>query len=165
MANPVFLWLKDDGGADIKGSSTRNEYEGSIELISLDHSVHIPTDGNTGKLTGSRLHAPFVFTKEIDTSSPYLYKAVTKGQTLKSAKFDFHKINESGEPVVYFITTLENVKVVKVASKMHDVKDVSKEKYVHLEQVELRYEKITWSFVDGNIIHTDSWDMTPGAKA
>ena len=69
MAIPVYLWLKDDGGADIKGSVDVQEREGSIEVLALDHSVYIPTDNNTGKLTGTRVHAPFLFTKEIDASS------------------------------------------------------------------------------------------------
>jgi type VI secretion system secreted protein Hcp len=46
---------------------------------------------------------------------------------------------------------------------MHDVKDSSKEKYSHLEQIELRYEKVSWSYVDGNIKHDDSWDKRPTA--
>ena len=43
----------------------------------LSVNLYIPTDNNTGKLTGTRIHTPFLFTKEIDSSSPYLYKAVT----------------------------------------------------------------------------------------
>ena len=80
MAIPAYLWLKDDGGADIKGSVDVQGREGSIEVVALDHDVYIPTDNNTGKLTGTRTHKPFTFTKEIDASSPYLYKAVTTGQ-------------------------------------------------------------------------------------
>lgn len=53
---------------------------------------------------------------------------------------------------------LENVKLVKVAPKMHDIKDPAYEKHNHLEQIELRYEKITWTYKDGNIIHSDSWN-------
>jgi type VI secretion system secreted protein Hcp len=41
---------------------------------------------------------------------------------------------------------------------MFDIKDVSKEKFNHMELVEFRYEKISWKFVDGNIIHTDEWN-------
>jgi type VI secretion system secreted protein Hcp len=52
----------------------------------------------------------------------------------------------------------ENVKVVKVNPKMHDIKDPAFEKHNHLEQIELRYEKITWTYKDGNIIHSDSWN-------
>ena len=72
MAIPVYLWLKDDGGADIKGSVDVQDREGSIEVVAQEHNLYIPTDNNTGKLTGTRIHTPFLFTKEIDSSSPYL---------------------------------------------------------------------------------------------
>ncbi|MFJ4431052.1 Hcp family type VI secretion system effector [Pseudomonas sp. NPDC089395] len=158
MAIPVYLWLKDDGGAELKGSVNVSGREGTIEVVAQDHSLYAPTDNNTGKLTGTRIHTPFKFSKEIDASSPYLYKAVTTGQTLKTAEFKWYRIDDAGQEVEYFNTTLENVKVVKVASKMHDIKDPLKEKHNHLEEVELRYEKITWTYKDGNIIHSDAWN-------
>lgn len=163
MATPIHLWLKDDGGRDIKGSSTADKRVGSIELLSKDHSLSTPTDNNTGKLTGTRVHGPIVFVKAVDASSPYLYKAVTTGQTLKSAEFKWYRTADSGDEVEYFNTTLENVKVVKVAPKMFDGKDPSKEQHNHQEQIELRYEKITWTYKDGNIIHSDSWSERPSA--
>lgn len=163
MAIPVYLWLKEDADNVIKGSVDVQKREGSIEVISQDHSVYIPTDNNTGKLTGTRVHTPFVFTKEIDISSPYFYKAVATGQTLKSAEFKWYRIDDAGQEVEYFTTILEKVKVVKVAPKMHDIKDPAKEKHNHLEQIELRYEKITWKYKDGNIIWSDAWDERPSA--
>ncbi|HFU1614110.1 MAG: type VI secretion system effector Hcp, partial [Serratia marcescens] len=51
MAIPVYLWLKDDGGADIKGSVDVQDREGSIEVVAQEHNLYIPTDNNTGKLT------------------------------------------------------------------------------------------------------------------
>jgi len=158
MAIPVYLWLKDDGGADIKGAVDVQERGGSIEVVAQEHNLYIPTNNNTGKLTGTCIHTPFLFTREIDSSSPYLYKAVTTGQTLKSAEFKWYKINNSGQEVEYFNTKLENVKVVKVNPVMHDIKDPAYEKHNHLEQIELRYEKITWTYKDGNIVHSDSWN-------
>ncbi|CAM7380524.1 Type VI secretion system effector, Hcp1 family [Klebsiella michiganensis] len=53
MAIPVYLWLKDDGGADIKGSVDVQDREGSIEVVAQEHNLYIPTDNNTGKLTGT----------------------------------------------------------------------------------------------------------------
>ena len=38
MAIPVYLWLKDDGGADIKGSVDVKDREGSIEVLA--HGSH-----------------------------------------------------------------------------------------------------------------------------
>lgn len=83
MAVPVHLFLKDDGGAMIRGGSDVQGREGSIELRGLTHNLSIPTDGATGKLTGTRQHGPFLFDKEIDSSSPYLYKAVATGRHFK----------------------------------------------------------------------------------
>lgn len=58
MAVPVHLLLTDDGGATIRGSCDVAGREGSIELRSLHHSLAIPTDGATGKVTGTRQHYP-----------------------------------------------------------------------------------------------------------
>ncbi|WP_292977234.1 type VI secretion system tube protein TssD [Pantoea sp. UBA4549] len=158
MAIAVYLWLKDDGGADIKGSVDAQNREGSIEVIRQEHALYLPTDNNTGKVTGTRVHLPFQLTKALDASSPYLYKALTTGQTLKSAEFKWYHISEAGQEANYFSTKLENVKVVKVNPVMHDIKDPTKEKHNHLEHVELRYEKIIWTYKEGNIIHSDSWN-------
>ncbi|MCK8400825.1 type VI secretion system tube protein Hcp, partial [Erwinia amylovora] len=72
MAIPIYLWLKDDGGAASKGSVNVKDREGSIEVLSQDHSLYMPTDYNTCNLSGTRIHPPFQFCKVIVSSSPYL---------------------------------------------------------------------------------------------
>lgn len=58
MSNPAYLWLEDANGSPLVGSSLIADRIGAIEIKSLTHNVNIPTDGNTGRLTGSRIHAP-----------------------------------------------------------------------------------------------------------
>jgi len=157
MAVPAYMFLKDDGGSEIKGSVTVDGREGSVEVVEFDHQVYIPTDGNTGKLTGTRVHKALEFVKEVDSSSPYLYKAVTTGQNLKSVEIKWYQIDNAGQEVEYFNTLMEGVKIVSVKPEMYNIKDPAKEQYNHLERIELRYEKITWTYKDGNIIHSDSW--------
>lgn len=70
MAIPSYLWLKDDGGADIKGSVDVQNREGSIEVIEFVHSLTIPTDNNTGKLTGTRIHTPVVLVSQNNHHQP-----------------------------------------------------------------------------------------------
>lgn len=63
MAIPVYLWLKDDGGADIKGSVDVQDREGSIEVVAysalFDHGLASKSDQrfasirSTGNLTFS----------------------------------------------------------------------------------------------------------------
>lgn len=156
MAIPVYLWLKDDGGNDIKGSVDVRGREGSIELITQNHYVRVPVDTFTGKQTGIREHGAYGFTKAVDSSSLYLYKAATIGQTLKSAEFRFYRINHAGQEENYFTTLLENVRVTSVSPLMFDIK--SDTIHNHLEYVTLNYERITWTYMDGNITHSDSWN-------
>lgn len=79
MAIPAYLWLKDDGGALIKGDVDVINRESSIEIKGFHHNLMIPTDNATGKVTGTRMHSPMLLVKEFDYSSPYLYKAVSTG--------------------------------------------------------------------------------------
>lgn len=157
MAIPAYVWLKDDGGAEIKGSVTVEGREGSVEVVQFDHAVRTPTDANTGKLTGVRIHEPLKFVKQVDAASPYLYRAVANGQTLKEVEFKWYEIDDAGKESEYFNHRLENVKVVAVKPYMHNVKDKTFERFPHLEEIELRYEKVTWTYLDGNIQHSDSW--------
>ncbi|WP_112289664.1 Hcp family type VI secretion system effector [Rahnella sp. AN3-3W3] len=156
MAIPAYLWLKDDGGALIKGSVDVKDREHSIEITSFSHNLYIPTDGNTGKLTGTRVHGALIFEKEFDSSSPYLMKAVATGQCLASAEFKWYRINDAGQEVEYYNMLLEGVKIVSVTPMMHDCKTAIHSG--HLEQVQVRYDKITWRYLDGNIQYSDAWN-------
>ncbi|RDS84464.1 Hcp1 family type VI secretion system effector [Dyella monticola] len=137
MAIPAYLWLKDDGGAEIKGSSTVTGREGSIEVIGFSHGLNLPVASNNGKITGTRVHSPMSLEKEFDASSPYLYKAVAKGQTLKSAELHWYRIDDSGRERVYFIMLFENVKVTGINPGMPNTKIAGMSEINHVESVSL----------------------------
>ncbi|MFY0857447.1 Hcp family type VI secretion system effector, partial [Enterobacter roggenkampii] len=106
-------------------------------------------------------HSAFSLTKAIDSSSPYLYKAVATGQTLHSAELKFYHINDAGQEVEYFNILMEGVKVISITPIMHDTRDCPGTG--HMENVSLRYAKITWKILDGNIQYTDAWNERPAA--
>lgn len=89
MPIPVYLWLKDDAGNDIKGSVDVRGRENSIELHMFHHAVTLPTDHYSGKITAPREHSAILFNKEIDASSAYLYQAVATGKKLNSAGISY----------------------------------------------------------------------------
>lgn len=157
MPIPANMWLKDDGGADIKGSVDVKDREGSIEIIGLTHGLSLPVDTASGKITGPRQHSAMLIEKEVDSSSPYLNRAVATGQTLKSAEIRFYRINDAGQEVCYYIILLENVRVTSVNTSIPNTK-VASSQMNHVESVCLNYEKITWHFVDGNIKFADAWN-------
>lgn len=157
MAIPVYLWLYEEDEKLLKGGVDITGREGSIELVGMQHDVFIPTDDMTGAATGTRQHEAHTFEKEIDPSSPLLYRALTTGRTLAKAIFRYYRINNNGMEEEYFNIMLENVKVCHIVPVMFDTKDPDFEKHGHIEHVGLRYEKNTWNYVDGNIQHADSW--------
>jgi len=158
MAIPVYLWLYDDAGNPVKGSVDINGREGSIEIVELMHSVDLPIDDQTGRITAKHVHGDYALIKESDSSSPYLYQGVTTGKRYKKAEIKFYRINNNGQEVEYFRTTLENVRINEMESFMLDVKNPAFDRHNHLEALYLSYEKITWHYIDGNIIHSDSWN-------
>lgn len=50
MPIPPYMWLKDDGGADIRSSVDVVHREGSIEIIGLSHGISLPVDTAAGKI-------------------------------------------------------------------------------------------------------------------
>ena len=163
MPIPPYMWLTDDGGRDIKGSVDVHDREGSIEIIGLGHGISLPVDNATGKITGTRQHSSMRIEKEVDSSTPYLYKAAATGQTLKSAEIRFYKISDAGQEVCYYTVILENVKITSVHCGVPNVKLSGNDKINHTESVSMQYEKITWRIVDGNILYSDAWNERPTA--
>lgn len=158
MGIPAHLWLKDDGGTPIKGSSTVTGRQDSIEIIGFSHGLNLPVDVHTGKVSGVRQHAPMMLEKEFDASSPYLFKAVSNGQTLQSAELVWYRINHAGQEEPFFKMSLEGVKISSINPSMPNVKLAGGHNLNPTESISLRYERITWRYVDGNIEHTDAWD-------
>ena len=156
MAIPVHLWLKDDGGAAIRGSSTVQGREGSIEIIGFNHGLNLPVDSHDGKITGTRVHSAMNLEKEFDSSSPYLYKAVVKGQKLQAAELHWYCINDAGKEGIFFIILLEGVKISGINPGMQNIKSENTSTNP-IEIISLRYDRITWHYVDGNIKYTDDW--------
>lgn len=157
MPIPAYMWIKDENGNDIKGSVDVADREGSIEVLEFHHEVRIPTDPDTGKLTGTRKHEALTLVKAFDASSPYLYKAVCEGQTFSEVELKWYRIDESGTETEYFNHKLEGVKICSVKPVMHNVKIREYERLVHMEEVSLRYQKVVWTYLDGNLQASDAW--------
>lgn len=96
MAIPVYLWLYDEEDKLVRGGVEVNGREGSIEIVGMQHDVFIPTDDLTAATIAIHQHEAYTFEKEIDRSSPLLYRALTMGSSLKKAIFRYYRINYNG---------------------------------------------------------------------
>lgn len=64
MPIPSYMWLKDDGRANINGSVHVKDREGSIEIIGLSHGINLPVDSGKGKITGTRQHSSMMIERK-----------------------------------------------------------------------------------------------------
>lgn len=154
MSTPAHLWLNDENGSPIVGGCLMPTRLGSIEMRTLTHNVMIPVDAHLGKLTGTRIHTPIVFQKEFDKTTPLLFRALCQGRTLKSATIRMYRITDAGIETEYFNIALENVKITSITPSLLPTGTVG----THMENIEMRYEKITWKYVDGNVQFKDGWN-------
>jgi type VI secretion system secreted protein Hcp len=158
MAIPIYLWLYDSSGHMIKGSVDVFGREGSIEVQEFMSGVEIPCDGLSGQVTGTRIHTGIAFEKETDAASIWLYRALTMGEIIPRAVFLFFHINDSGQEEEYFRVSLENVRIDEIDTFFTGPGSTPRIKRNHQEYIGLVYEKITWHYLDGNLMHSDSWN-------
>jgi type VI secretion system secreted protein Hcp len=158
MAIPAYVELYDAGGSKIEGSSIVANREGMVEVIGFEHMLCLPTDPVDGKITGTRRHGPLVLLKTFDKSSPFLYESLVQGKELQKVIIHWYTIDRlTGQEVEYFTHTLEKALIIKITAEMRNTNLPEFERLPHLERVELRYDRITWKLVDGNIEKSDSW--------
>jgi len=154
MAIPAYMTI--DG---IPGSVQVAGREETIEILEFEHKVYMPIDRDDGTISGTRKHGAVTLHKAFDKSSAELYKKVCTGETIPKIEIKWFEITATGEEEEYFSHTLEKCKISSVRSYMHNVKDPSKETFVHQEELSIRYEKMTWLFKEGNLQHTDTWNI------
>jgi type VI secretion system secreted protein Hcp len=110
-----------------------------------------------------RKHEPLKIVKQLDKMSVPLMNYFKNGTFLPKAEIRWYHYNENeGENEEYFRMTLEHVRLHSIFYKMPNVKDSSFERYGHLEELQLMYQKITWHYLKGNLTFTDIWDEAFG---
>lgn len=152
MPLPAYLEIPD-----IPGSSKVQGRENWIEVLGSNHQVYMPVDRKDGSATGTRVHKDFVIVKNFDKASPKLEQFLCNGKVIGTATLHWYMIDDQGKEKEYFKTKLQNARVSAIRSYMPDVDNPANEQYKHMEEVSFRYEKITWTFTDGNVEFTDSW--------
>jgi type VI secretion system secreted protein Hcp len=157
MPIPAYAEIKDNEGNPIEGSVQVKGREGMSEIMEFDHTVRIPTDEQSGDLTGVRQHKPATLVKPYDKASPLLYDALCNGKNLNEVKVHWYRINKDGKEEEYFTHTLKKAKIADIESYMPNTKNPRKEQFTHMEKVSILYGEITWLYHDGNIEYNDSW--------
>jgi type VI secretion system secreted protein Hcp len=128
-----------------------------IEIIELEHLVHLPVDIHTGRSSGVRQHGIMSVHASIDKATPLLYKAVTEGNQFALITLHFYRINDLGVEENYYTVELARVRVTSIELIVPNVKDTGNEHLPHMVKYGFVYGALTETFVDGAIGHTDDW--------
>jgi type VI secretion system secreted protein Hcp len=154
------IWVTITGVRQGKFTSdiTRKGFEGKIDVINYTDSISVPTDGASGLPTGRRQHSPISITKHIDKTSPLLANAAYTNENLSSVKFEFVRPTPTlggtvGEKV-FFTIELTNSNIISLTRSMTGD--------ARTESLELTFEKITITYVEGGIQADDDWSSGLG---
>lgn len=162
MALNAYLTLRGQKSGEIHGSVTQKGRENKIMVIAVSHEILSPRDASTGLPTGKRQHKPFVFTKELDKSSPLLYNVLTTNENIIEATFEFmgtsiRSTTVAGVETVRYTVRLTNANIASINFHMPNTRDPNTARFAEYEEIALTYEQITWTWSDGGIMADDSW--------
>ncbi len=160
MALNAYLSLKGQAQGEIKGSVTQKGRENSIMVIAVSHSIISPRDSATGLPTGKRQHKPFVITKELDKSSPLLYKALVDNENIIEFKLNFWAASVggsvgAGQEKQHYTVKLTNARIVDINFTMLNNKNPELTRYAEYEEVAFTYQKIEWIWQASGIVTMD----------
>jgi type VI secretion system secreted protein Hcp len=105
---------------------------------------------------GRREHGLFTLRKELDRSTPLLYRALSTNETL--AEFELQCWRPSlptGAEQQYFTIRLKNARVVGIRQRMPNTANPQLQGLETYEDVTFSYDAITWTWTDGGVTATD----------
>ncbi|AKT38892.1 type VI secretion system tube protein TssD [Chondromyces crocatus] len=159
MALNAYLKLNASRQGQILGSVTQKGREGTIAVIAAHHMVVGPRDPASGRPMGKRMHMPFVITKEVDRSSPLLYSVLCNNENLSSVDLQFYTPDRTGVERPHFAVSLTNANISSIDYRMPNSKNPHTARLPAREEIAFTYEKISWTWLEGNISAADDWAM------
>jgi type VI secretion system secreted protein Hcp len=176
MALSAFLKLTGRKQGEIKGSVTQKGRAGAIRVIAVSHEIISPRDPASGLPTGTRIHKPIVITKVVDRSSPLLYEALAGNEHMSTwvlellapAKAAAKRTSKdkagggSGKDKPHYTITLTNAVVASVSFRAEDPSVPGAAGSVEHEEIAFTYEKIEWTWADGDVTASDTWQAPAG---
>jgi type VI secretion system Hcp family effector len=121
--------------------------------------------GNMGSLIGKRQHKPLTITKEVDVSSPQLFKAHWSQEVIASLNLSFVRPSSGAGEQPYFTISLTNGAIVNYktyhglqAPPVNHPRPGSMSVHTNeLEEFDLTFQKITYTNVLKSKSTTDDW--------
>jgi type VI secretion system secreted protein Hcp len=158
VALNAYLKLAGQRQGNIRGSVTQKGREGTIMVIAGSHDVVTPRDPATGEATGKRQHRPLIITKEVDAASAPLHAAQASNENFKEWELQFYRPSVTAVEVMSFAIRLTNASIASIHMEMPNNKHADLMKLETFEEVAFTYQRIEWTWTDGNLAAADDWE-------
>jgi type VI secretion system secreted protein Hcp len=157
MALECALFYTDAQG--ITGDNSVAIRADSSEVVEVHHNVHKPTDQQTGRPTGARVHGALKVLKRLDKATPLLYKALALNQNLPSVELRWYRPDPTGDGEIqhFQTTTLKNALISKIEAWLPNTQSNAEASLSPMEWVEFNYQAINWKSESGGTEHEDAW--------
>lgn len=154
-AEPIHVFITGETSGEIQGGNP----DQSIACLAFEHTVVSLRDAASGLPTGKRQHKPLTIVKPIDKTTPLLYAALCRNENLPEVVIQFYHPPVAGEqPTPYYTITLHDARISSVRNWKPNTRDLSADRAGDLEEVSFGYQRITWTFNDGNVEWEDDWE-------
>jgi type VI secretion system secreted protein Hcp len=153
----AYLRLKGARSGEVKGSVTQKGREGMIGVIAASHEIVSPRDPASGQASGKRMHKPLVITKELDKSSPILYRMLTTNENIPELELRFYHQAAAGMEMQFYTVKLTNASISQIHFVQANVRQPELARLEEYEEVSFTYQKIEWTWNEGGITAQDDW--------
>lgn len=163
MAESISLTISSNG-TNIPGDNTQSSLTraNTIEVVSLEQGLFRPFDRATLSPTGRRIYVPLKFTKRLDRSTPLLRKALINNEVMVG-DFRWFRPNPTGDGTTdqFFTIAFTEGRITKCTLRLPDTLNADTASLAPLEDIEMTFATITWTWISGGIAHTDSTSTVP----
>lgn len=157
MPARFYMQVKGEIQGDMDGECIRAGLEKWIECLAFNHEISSPRDPHTGQATGHRQHHLLTITKEFDTASPLLCKALVTNEKLKEVTIKWYRPSQSGKEQHYYTVKLESAFLASVKPWIPNVLDPEHKSYTNMENISFVYSKISWTHEVAGKAAEDDW--------
>ena len=159
MAERVHAKLKANG-TDIKGESTQlsEGRKDSIECLSFEQYAVTPFEPSTGQVSGRRQHSPLKIIKRVDSSTPILWKAMTKNEKIEG-DFLFFRPNPAGDGTTqqFYTVTITGGFIASIKQFINDTLAPGESYEPPREEITMVFHTIAWRYTPTGGEHQDDW--------
>lgn len=154
MATGIYLKVTGEKQGAIDGSVEQAGREATTEVLNFAHGIAANVDFSSGRTIGKRTHSPITMSCVVGKETPLYLQALTNNERLTSVKIDFYHTDPAGAETLFYTIDLVNATFASVSMGSDGGGSFDTAAY------SLAYQKITWTWADGNVTAEDDW-LTP----